>query len=289
MKIGGWKMKSTSLCFPCFLKQAHSSAAFLTDDDAKRTWVLKEVAKMLPELDPEQNPAFNSSLVLLRVNELMGANDPYLQARISYDQMAMELLPRLRHEIDSAPDPLEMAVRLSAVGNIIDLGIKSEIDIEATMELAKGDGFKVFEMAEFKTALEKTKRILYILDNSGEIVFDMLLIEQLKKVGKMLIAAVRGGPILNDAVMDDAKLVGLDKVCKVIDTGSNFVGVIREKCSPIFLKGLDTADMVIAKGQGNYETLEGTRPNLFAILKAKCDAVSQHIGVQEGDLVFKRI
>ena len=65
--------------------------------------------------------------------------------------------------------------------------------------------------------------------------------------------------------------------------------MIREKCSSVFLKGLDTADLVIAKGQGNYETLESTRPNLFAILKAKCEAVAQHIGVQEGDLVFKKI
>jgi len=282
-------MKSTSLCFPCFLKQAHSSAAFLTDDDAKRIWVLKEVSQMLKELDPEQNPAFNSSLILLRVNELMGSNDPFKQARLQNDQMAMEILPRLRHEIDSAADPLEMAVRLSAVGNIIDLGIKSEIDIEGTMELAKGEGFKVFEMDEFKAVLEKTKRILYILDNAGEIAFDMLLIEQIKKAGKMVIAAVRGGPILNDAVMEDAKIVGLDKICKVIDTGSNFVGVIREKCSSVFLKGLDSADLVIAKGQGNYETLEGTRPNLFVILKAKCDAVAQNIGVQEGDLVFKKV
>lgn len=282
-------MKSTSLCFPCFLKQAHSSAAFLTDDDSKRIWVLKEVAQMLPELDPEQNPAFNSSLVLLRVNELMGSNDPYQQARAQYDQMALELLPMLRGDIDSSADPLEMAIRVSAVGNVIDLGIKHHIDIDGTLELAKGEGFKIFEIDEFKNALAKTKRILYILDNAGEIVFDMLLIEQLKKAGKMIISAVRGGPILNDAVMEDAKLVGLDKVCKVIDTGSNFVGIIREKCSPVFLKALDTADMVIAKGQGNYETLESTRPNLFVILKAKCGAVAEHIGVIEGDLVFKKV
>ena len=113
-------------------------------------------------------------------------------------------------------------------------------------------------------------------------------LEQIRKLGKAVISAVRGGPILNDALMEDAKLVGLDKLCKVIDTGSDYVGVIREKCSPLFLKALDTADLVIAKGQGNYETLESTRPNIFFILQAKCGAVAAHLGVNEGDLVLKR-
>jgi uncharacterized protein with ATP-grasp and redox domains len=280
-------MKTTSLCFQCFLKQAHSSAAFLTEDEDKRIRVLKEVAMMLPELDPEHNPAYNSSLVLFRVNELLSADDPFRKARLQYDQIALELLPGLRQEIESSSDPLEMSARLSVVGNVIDLGIKHKIDIDGTLELAKGEGFKIFEFNELKQSLEKAKRVLYILDNAGEIAFDLLFIEQLRKLSKTLVAAVRGGPILNDALMEDAKAVGLDKACKVIDTGNNFVGVIRERCSPLFLKALDSADLIIAKGQGNYETLEGLRPNAFFILKAKCAAVAQHLGVNEGDLALK--
>ncbi len=281
-------MKSASLCYPCFLKQAHSSVAYLTDDESKRIWVLKEVSKILPELDPEQTPAYNSSLVLFRVNELMGAQDPYLQARENYDRIALEMIPKLRQEIESSPDPLEEAVRISVVGNVIDLGIKHQVDIEGTLEKARGEGFSVFEIDELKSTLEQSKRVLYILDNAGEIAFDMLLIEQLRKMGKAVIAVVKGGPILNDAVMADAKIVGLDKICKVIDTGNNFVGIVREKSSPLLNKALDSADLVIAKGQGNYETLEGTRPNIFFILKAKCPVIAQHLGVKEGDLVLKR-
>ncbi len=281
-------MKTDSLCFPCFLKQAHSSVAYLTEDENKRVQVLKQVALMLPTLDPEKNPAYNSSLVLFKINELMGSKDPFAEARKKYDKLALDLAPELRGEIETAADPLEMATRLSVVGNVIDLGIKEKVDIEGTLELAKGSGFKIFEFEAFKQELNKAKRILYILDNAGEIVFDSLLIEQVRKLGKAVIAAVRGGPILNDAIMDDAKRVGLDKLVKVIDTGSNFVGVIREKCSPVFLKALDTAELVIAKGQGNYETLEGTRPNIFFILKAKCGAVAAHLGVEEGDLVLKK-
>ena len=281
-------MKSASLCYPCFLKQAHSSLMFLTDDDARRISVLKEIAKMLPELDPEQTPAYNSSLVLFRVNELMNAQDPYLQARQNYDRLALEMTDKLRAEIESSPDPLEEAVRISVVGNVIDLGIKHQVDIEGTLERARGEGFKIFQIDQLKSALQESKRVLYILDNAGEIAFDKLLIEQIRKMGKAVIAVVRGGPILNDAVMEDAKIVGLDKICKVIDTGNNFVGVVRENASPLFLKALDTADLVIAKGQGNYETLEGTRANTFFILKAKCSEVAHHLGVEEGDLVLKQ-
>ncbi len=281
-------MKTVSLCYPCFLKQAHTSAGFLTEKEGRRVEVLKEIAKLLPSLSPERDPAYNSSLVLFKVNELMNATDPYQEERERYDRLAMELVPELRGEIEASDDALEMSVRMSVVGNVIDLGIKEPVDIAGTMEQAKGDGFKIFEFAGLRQELEKAKRVLYILDNAGEIVFDSLLIEQIRKLGKAVIAVVRGGPILNDAVMDDAKRVGLDKLCKVIDTGNNFVGVNREKCSPVFLKGLDTAELVIAKGQGNYETLEGTRPNIFFILKAKCEAVAEHIGVRQGDLVLKR-
>jgi len=262
--------------------------SFLTEDETKRIQILNEVSKMLPGLDPERDPAYNSSLVLFRVNHLMSATDPYAEERKKYDKLAMEMIPELRGEIEASEDPLEMAIRVSVVGNVIDLGIKEKVDIEGTLELAKGSGFKIFEIEELRSELKNAKRVLYILDNAGEIVFDSLLIEQIRKLGKAVIAVVRGGPILNDAVMDDAKRVGLDKIAKVIDTGNNFVGVIRERCSPVFLKALDTAELVIAKGQGNYETLEGTRNDIFFILKAKCAAVAEHLGVKEGDLVLKR-
>jgi uncharacterized protein with ATP-grasp and redox domains len=281
-------MKSVSLCYPCFLKQAYSSLAYSNVDEQKRVWVLREIAGMLPDLDLEQNPAYNSSLVLLRVAELSGDKDPYAEERRKSNQMALDMLPALRERIEQRNDPLETSVRLSVVGNIIDLGIQHKADMAETIESALGEGFAVFEIDEFKNALDASQRILYILDNAGEIVFDMLLIDQLRRTGKQMIAAVRGGPVLNDALMEDAKQVGLDKLCRIIDTGNNFTGVIREKCSPVMLKALDTADLVIAKGQANYESLEGTRGNMFFILKSKCQATAEHMAVNEGDLVFKR-
>lgn len=281
-------MKSVSLCYPCFLKQAHSTLVYSGVEDEKRVWILKEVAAMLSDLDPAQSPAYNSSLVLFRVQDLAGDRDAYAAERKKSNDMAMGMLSELRKILDDSADRLETAIRLSVAGNVIDLGIQHKAGIRETIESALGEGFAVFDIEEFKADLEKARRLLYILDNAGEIVFDMLLIEELKKLGKKVIAAVRGAPILNDVIMEDAGQVGLDKICRVIDTGSKYIGVIRDKCSPLFLKSLDTADLIIAKGQANYESMEGTTPNTYFILKSKCHATAEHMGVREDDLVFKK-
>ncbi|HUT52936.1 MAG TPA: ARMT1-like domain-containing protein [bacterium] len=281
-------MKSGSICYPCFMEQAHSSVMYAVDDEARRWEILREAAPLLADLSMDQSPAYNSSLILHRVAELIGDPDPYAAAKKQGNEAALAMLPALRDKIKAADDKLETAVRLAVVGNVIDLGIKHEADLNATVEQALGDGFARFEYDAFKQKLASAKRVLYILDNAGEIVFDKLLMDGLKANGKMVLAAVKGGPILNDALIADARQVGLDKAVKVIDTGNNFVGVIRDQCSEFFLKVLDTADMVIAKGQGNYETLDDSGDRFFFILKAKCGNVADALGVKVGDLALVR-
>lgn len=279
-------MKSGIDCFPCFLKQAHSSVTYATEDEARQWQVMTGAAPVLAGLSLDQNPAYNSSLVLHKVNELLGMADPYAAAKKSSNEKALAMLPVLRERIKGSEDKLQTAVRLAVAGNVIDLGIKHEADLETTIEEALGDGFARFEYESFKSRLDSSKNVLYVLDNAGEIVFDRLLIEGLRAHGKMVIAVVKGGPILNDATMEDAAAAGLDKLVKVIDTGSDFVGINREKASPLLLKALDTADLVIAKGQGNYETLDALGPRAFFILKAKCNHVARALGVKLGDLVL---
>jgi len=279
-------MRTQSACYPCFFKQALSSLDRMKAAEEKRLEVYQAVAGLAAKLKPEKDPAYNSSQVLHLVNLHLGAEDPYGEAKREYNQLALAMLPSLQERVAASADPLEAAVRLAVVGNVIDLGIGHEVDLEGTMARAFGDGFARFEMEAFRAALQPAQRLLYLLDNAGEVVFDRLLIEQLRKSGKAVIAGVKAGPIINDATREDAEQAGLPNICRVIDTGSNFVGVARERCSPLFLQALDRADLVIAKGQGNYETLEGTRPNLFFILKAKCEAVAGHLGVKLGDLYF---
>lgn len=279
-------MKTGSICYPCFMEQAHSSVCHAIEDEARQCELLREISVLIEGMRMEDTPAYSSSLILQNVNELMGVEDPYAEAKRKSNEEVMALVPAVTDRIRAAPDKLEAAVRLSVVGNVIDLGIKHQADLEATMEQALGDGFARFDYDGFKEKLAASQRILYVLDNAGEIVFDKILIEGLRAQGKMVVAAVRGGPILNDATMEDAKQVGLDKVVRVIDTGCNFVGVVREKSSDFFLQVLDAADMVIAKGQGNYETLDDIGDRGFFILKAKCDHVARALGVNNGDLVL---
>jgi damage-control phosphatase, subfamily I len=280
-------MKSDSSCFPCLFEQAHSSVMYAVEDEARRWEVLRGLGPVLAELNPDQSPAYNSSLILHKVNELLGVADPYHDAKRASNEQCLALVPAIMTKIRAASDKLEAAVRLAVAGNVIDLGIKHEADLEATIDLALGSGFTRFDYDAFKTKLAASKRLLYILDNAGEIVFDRILIEGLKAHGKVVVAVVRGGAVLNDATMEDAVQVGLDKVAaKVIDTGSNFVGVERSRASEFLTKALASADMVIAKGQGNYETLDDMGDRFFFILKAKCGYVARTLGVEIGDLIL---
>jgi uncharacterized protein with ATP-grasp and redox domains len=268
------------------MKQAHSSVCYAIEDETRQCELLREISVLIEGMHMEDTPAYSSSMILQNVNELMGVEDPYAEAKRQSNEEALALVPKVLERIRAAPDKLEAAVRLSVVGNVIDLGIKHQADLEDTMEQAMGDGFTRFDYDGFKAKLAASQRILYVLDNAGEIVFDKILIEGLRAQGKMVVAAVKGAPILNDATMEDAKQVGLDKTVRVIDTGCNFVGVVREKSSEFFLQVLDAADMVIAKGQGNYETLDDIGDRGFFILKAKCDHVARALGVDNGDLVL---
>jgi hypothetical protein len=281
------EMKSESSCFPCFMEQAHSSVLYALEDDGQRWQMLSDVSQLLPGLKMDDSPALNSSIILHMLNDLMGVTDPYAEAKKESNRAALALVPALMQRIKAAPDRFEAAVRLSVVGNVIDLGIKHEADIDATIAQAlEPDGFARFDYPAFKQRLAKAQRILYLCDNAGEIVFDRIVMEGLRAQKKMVVAAVKSGPILNDATMDDVKAVGLDRVARTMDTGSDYVGVMREKCSELFLKVLDSADLVIAKGQGNYETLDLLGNRAFFILKTKCGHVARALNVPLNSLVL---
>jgi uncharacterized protein with ATP-grasp and redox domains len=263
------------------VKQAYSTVVRAVEDEDKRWEVLTLSAAVLPDLSRNDSPAYNSSVLLHKVNEHLGMEDPYADAKKELNEKALSLVGAVKDKIKAAENKLEAAVRLSVAGNVLDLGIAHEADLEETIESALGDGFARFDYDAFQEKLNSSQRILYILDNAGELVFDKLVIDGLRAHGKMVVAAVKGGPVLNDATREDAEQAGLDKSAKVIDTGNNFVGVVRDKCSDMFLKVLDSADMVIAKGQGNYETLDESGDRFFFILKAKCPHIAKSLGIEE--------
>jgi uncharacterized protein with ATP-grasp and redox domains len=280
-------MKATPACIPCYLKQALSAVREVVGDSERQRMVLNEVAELLPDLSLNTTPARNSTYVLRRAQELVGCSDPFASKKKHYTQLALKMYPQLRAIVQTSPQRLSAAVKVAAAGNIIDLGIMSrdDVDLMGVLKEILREGFAVDECDLFGARLAHVDRVLYLLDNAGETVFDRVFIEELAASGVQTTVVAKGEPILNDATMEDAIAAGLGDVAHLISNGSAMIGTDLESCSAEFLHHFDAADLVVSKGQANFETLDGTTNRLFFILKAKCSEVGRELRVANGDVV----
>jgi hypothetical protein len=187
--------------------------------------------------------------------------------------------------IAEANDPLDAAVRLSIAGNIIDLGPNLKYDLWDVVERTLIQAFAVDDRAAFREALARAKRVLYLADNAGETVFDRVLIETLHVPVSY---AVKGGPILNDATLEDALAAGVDSAARIVSTGSDAPGTVLRRCSQEFQQLYHEADLVIAKGQANYETLSADGARTFFLLQAKCSVLARDADVPVGSIILKQ-
>ena len=257
----------------------------MTDDETALRGALVELSKHVHEFDYSRSPAEISYQALMTVQGYLGVDDPYREEKLLYNTRILALEGDLRGLIDAAADPLHTAVKLAVAGNIIDLGIIGEFDLDAHIGKALDVGLKIDEYPLLRARLDAARSIIYVLDNAGEVVFDKLLIEQLG--GERVTAVVRRKPVLNDVTMADAVQVGVDRICEVIDTGCDIFGVPIRNASEAFRRRFYAADVVISKGQANYETLEDCGREVFFILMAKCPAVARKLGVEVHDCVLK--
>ena len=278
-------MKATLDCLECVMKQALRAARIATDDPAVQRRILDETARRIPTLDIEDSPAVVSLCVYELAAEISGNADPYRNQRQIQNAEALRMEPELRALLAESPDPLVTALHLAAAGNVIDLGTQhsDHINLAAAIEQAMQEQFAVDHTAAFRESLRRSRTVLLFLDNAGEIVFDKLLIEQLQRHA-VVTAVVKGGPIINDAIREDAEQVGITELCEVIDNGGAFVGSPLSRLSSAFRARMDRADMIVGKGQGNYETLDAYPGDVFLILRAKCEVVARHMGVQLGQI-----
>lgn len=242
---------------------------------------------MASEMDLSQSPPAMGQEIHRFIREITGVSDPYLDVKNSTNTLALQMYPDLKERIDTSTDPLETAIRLAIAGNIIDFGVNSALEsrqVERILSQSLTDPLDRESLETFKHALSQADKILYLSDNAGEIVFDRLLIERLPY--EKITFVVKGGPILNDAVMDDAQIVGLTDMVDVIDNGSDAPGTILESCSAMFRRRFDESDLIIAKGQGNYETLSDIDKNIFFLVRPKCRVLARHLGREIGSLVL---
>lgn len=280
-------MKIFLECMPCFVRQALDSARLATDDEQVHELVVRETLRLAADLDMSQSPPAIGQQIHRQIRKLIGNDDPYYELKQRFNRLAMRMCIELAERVRTSEDRLETAVRLAIAGNIIDLGVKTSIaesDIERTINDSLTADFDGQQIERFRNAVSRAEKILYLADNAGEIVFDRLLIEQLPY--EKITAVVRGKPVINDATLEDANVVGLDQIVEVIDNGSDGPGTILETCSKNFLDRFEKADLIIAKGQGNYETLSGVDKNIFFLLKVKCPIIAKHIGCKVGEMIL---
>jgi len=276
-------------CIPCFLRQTLDVLKRSGSDHRLQEDLLRRVLKLASEMDLSQPPPAMAQIINRLVREVTGDPDPYLEVKKRLNGLALKMLPRMRRRVEDSADRLETAVRLAAAGNIIDLGAKSgiaEAEVARALEDSLQAPMNTRAVRDLAQAAGSARSILYLGDNAGEIVLDRLLVEELG-TGKVTFA-VRGSPTINDATMADAAATGMTDLVEVIDNGSDAPGTILGDCSRSFRRNFRDADLVLAKGQGNYETLsEADRP-VFFLLMVKCPVVAADVGCAPGSLVLRK-
>lgn len=280
-------MKSEALCIPCVIRQCQRIAAMITEDDDLLIKVTKQALMTIPTLSLEEPPSLFTSRVLLATYELLGEKDPFASAKKVQTEMGKKAASLIKPKIDRATDPIHNAIFYATMGNVIDCGPQATFDLEKALARTH---FDYDDYHRFKEKLTFNATILYILDNAGEIYFDKLLVEKLS--AWRVFVAVKSGPILNDVTFSEAKEAELDKLAKIIKTGSRFLGINFSSLSNDFRTAYEEADIVLAKGHANFESLVDEPRDAFFMLVAKCPVVANRLSeltktkLQVGDAVF---
>lgn len=282
-------MKTYFDCIPCIIRQTLDAIRLINDDKRIHEQILRKVLCLASEMDLSESPPVMAQKIHRVIRQLAETDDPYKLLKQRFNEFALNIFPKFQDLVSTSVNPFEAAVRLAIAGNIIDLGVKCSLalsEAEKIIEQAMIEPFDMSDLKAFQDATDRAEDILYLADNAGEIVFDKPLLEQ---VGPSKITfVVKGAPVINDATFNDAEKTGITKLVEVIDNGDDAPGTILESCSEEFQQRFEEADLIIAKGQGNYETLSDIDKNIFFILRAKCPVIAGHLGCPVGTLVLRK-
>lgn len=279
-------MKVEPECASCLLSRAMAETYMATTNPALRFRCIAENVRLLNrEFRPTAVPADLGTKRDRIVKKLTGNEDPYKRSKKNSNEKAVKLLPKAKEFVESANNQQERfkkACLCAIVGNTMEFDIPGHTFTSSSLaknlrEVAKdlyiNDIDKAYELAK------KANTILFLADNAGEIVFDRLLVEQLKNMGLNIMYVVKGGPILNDATLEDVEYSGMDKLAdNILTTGTDAVGLLKKEVSSEFLKAYDEAELIFAKGMGYAETLTEyklTKPH-FLMLRTKCVPVANY-------------
>ena len=281
-------------CIPCFLRVTLEQGRLLTGDERVHRELMNEALKLIPGFSLGSTPPKMMREIQEVIRRRFPDSDPYKKVKDQSNRRAMDLYPALKDKVATSEDRLLTSVELAIAGNVIDYAAKNNLNVEHEIQgiLAGGPTVQeknVFEYDLFRKELARAKTVLYVADNAGEIVFDRILIEEIA-AGRQVTFAVRDKPILNDATCEDAFFCGVDKVARVISSGVDAPGTVLEYCTDEFMHIFRDADLVIRKGQGNYEAMsEAPGRKICFLFKVKCPVIALHSGARMGDIVLKHI
>ncbi|MEE8401789.1 MAG: ARMT1-like domain-containing protein [Candidatus Hydrothermarchaeaceae archaeon] len=273
-------MKVHPCCKDCLLEQGKRIFDVLRFDDLEKGVHLRTIGKFIDQNFSEDKITAELGTEMHREIKRITNKDPYLAEKEWSNHVAMELLEHASALIENSIDPLYQSFKIAIAGNLLDFGTY-EVDADLNLAGALSDDFVIDDFEKVKRRIRRARKVLYLCDNAGEIVFDRLCIEEIKKLGPKVTAVVKSGPIVNDATMRDAQAAGLDEVCLVMESGTDSVGVNLRESSKEFIDELNSSDIIIAKGQGHYETMEDIELPVVFLLKAKCKAVASELGVKQ--------
>lgn len=273
-------------CIPCSVNSIRRllNTAMIPEKDKEP--LMRKLLAFLAEADYTLSPPVLGREMHRMIRQQLNIPDPYRDIKEKYNRMMLDRFPEFEKKVEQAKDPFDSAMRLAIAGNVIDFGARRQLDIMETINRVMYAQFAIDDSRQLRRDLRDAHTLLYIGDNCGEIVLDKLFLQYLHV--PELYFAVRGGPIINDITFEDARMVGIDRVAKVISTGDDSPGVVWETSSEEFKQVFNKADVIISKGQGNLEGLIDIPQNIYFLLVVKCALIGSRFGVKEGQFVVKR-
>ena len=278
-------MKITSHCVPCLLRRAVFEACLV--DESKVDEVIREGCRILADDFSQDKCSIEvSTKVHAKILEVLGTNDPYVDIKNRCNTVAQKLLPKAEQFVDQAEDKLHAAVVCAIAGNVLDFGIEGSAENPEVLEQMFNElcqeGLHVDEVELIRVFLKPEAKILFFTDNCGEIIFDKLLLREIKKLGVHITLVVKGEPILNDATMEDVEALEMGaEVDEVITTNAFAVGLDFDKITPELKEKIESVDIIISKGMGNFEAFSETDYKPIAyLLRTKCPPVANALGLE---------
>jgi len=277
-------------CVECIINQSKRVADAIHADEELSRDIVDAVEKMAPGFSFEQSPPEVASAVYEKMAQIAGKEDLYDEVKKLSTQKAQEFVPYLQKEINTSLEPLLTATKVAVAGNVIDLAAEYAFDLNEELDKIFHTAFAVNDFDLLEEQLSNALSVLYIADNAGEHIFDLIYIKTILFLypNIKLSYMTRGNAIINDVTYEEAKEAGFAEVCELVSSGVNTPGFVYDRANIASQELFDNADLIITKGMGNYECLSDVkRRNLFFLLKVKCNVVARSLGEEVGDIICK--